>query len=273
VKPDEEKEDSEDDPEDPFPPLVKVLCDIRIDWERKRKIVVAIGQLVGAAPDGELPEKVAGCISDPVETRKQEAEIRRLQEEVDRMKAEILVHKENFAATKAIAEDARKVMEQVKATFGETGTAVTRAKLFDERVHEEKKLSGTRIVRILGDFADQVETTMKEARKAADRMEESTRMLSGATCSRGTRLSEISLPDSFPDVVLGEGKDVTPKSKRSQATVTTGVAIDLDSPARSPEGNPVPRPVEVERSRNLNDVFDQMDPEADSATIGSRIVT
>ncbi len=66
-KPEEEKAV---DPEDPFQPLVKILCDIRMDWERKRRIVVAIGQLVGAAPDRELPEKVAGCISDPVEARK-----------------------------------------------------------------------------------------------------------------------------------------------------------------------------------------------------------
>ncbi len=47
-KPEEEKAV---DLEDPFQPLVKVLCDIWMDWERKRRIVVAIGQLVGATPD------------------------------------------------------------------------------------------------------------------------------------------------------------------------------------------------------------------------------
>ncbi len=70
------------------------------------------------------------------------------------MKTEILVHKENFAATKSIAEDARQMMEQVKVTFGETRTALTKAKLFDKRVHEEKKLSSSRMVRILNDFAE-----------------------------------------------------------------------------------------------------------------------
>jgi hypothetical protein len=49
---------------------VKVLCDIRMDWERKRRIVVAIGQLVGATPNRELPKKVASCISNPVEAWK-----------------------------------------------------------------------------------------------------------------------------------------------------------------------------------------------------------
>ncbi len=46
------------------------------------------------------------------------------------------------------------MMEQVKATFGETETALTKAKLFDEWVHEEKKLSGSRMVRILNGFAE-----------------------------------------------------------------------------------------------------------------------
>jgi hypothetical protein len=165
------------------------------------------------------------------------------------------------------------MMEQVKATFGETGTALTKAKLFDERVHEEKKLSGSRMVRILNDFAEQVEAAMKEAWKASDRMEESTRILSGAICSRGIRLSDISLPDSFSEVTAGEGKDTTPKSKRTTQAGTLGTAINLDSPPASTEGNPVPRPQEIERSRNLNEVFEQMDPGADSTAIGSRIGT
>jgi hypothetical protein len=163
------------------------------------------------------------------------------------------------------------MMEQVKATFGETGTALTKAKLFDEQVHKEKKLSGSRMVRILNDFAEQVEAAMKEARKAADRMEESTRILSGATCSRSIRLSDISLPDSFPEVTAGEEKDTTLKSKRTTQVGIPGTAIDLDSPPAFTEGNPVPRPQEVERSRNLNEVFEQMDLEVDSVPIGTQI--
>ncbi len=112
---------------------------------------------------------------------------------------------------------------------------------------------------------------MQEAWKAADWMEESTQILSGATYSRGIRLSEISLPDSFPELTAGEGKDTTPKSKRTTQAGTLGTAIDLDSPPASTKGNPVPRPQEVKRSQNLNDVFEQMDPGADSVTSGSRI--
>ncbi len=66
------------DPDDPFNPLVKILCDMRADWELKRRILLAIEKLVGAPLDRELPEKVARCISNPIETQKQEAEIRRL---------------------------------------------------------------------------------------------------------------------------------------------------------------------------------------------------
>jgi hypothetical protein len=142
---------------------------------------------------------VASCISDPVKIRKQEEEIRRLQEEVDRVKAELLVLKENSAAACMMAEESHKIAERVKATFGETGTAATKAKLFDEKMHEEKKLSGSRMIRILSDFTEQVEAVMREARTAADLMEESSRLVLGATCSRGIQLSDLLLPNSFLD--------------------------------------------------------------------------
>ncbi len=96
------------------------------------------------------------------------------------------------------------------------------------------------------DFTEQVKATMKEARKAADQMEESSRLVLGATCSRGIQLSDLSLSDSFLDAAVGEGKDITPKSKRSERKATpTGTlrtTIDLDSIPRSVKGNPVPNP-------------------------------
>ncbi len=70
-KPEDEKTVLEEsDLEDPFNPLVKILCDMRSDWEIKRRILLAIGKLVGAPPNRELLEKVANCISDPVESQK-----------------------------------------------------------------------------------------------------------------------------------------------------------------------------------------------------------
>jgi hypothetical protein len=105
-------------------------------------------------------------------------------------------------------------------------------------------------------------------------MEESTSILMRAIYSRGIRLSNISLPDSFLDAAAGEGKDATPKSKRSEAKAnpadTPRTAIDFDSTPRSTEGDPVPNPEEGEQNRNLNEIFEQMEPRADSATIGSR---
>ena len=114
----------------------------------------AIGKMVDAPPDSKLPEKVAGCISDPVEIQKQEEEIRRLQEEVDTLRAELFARKKDVTATREMAEETRKIAERVKATLGEPGMAATNAKLFDEEVHKEKKLSDSWIVRILTDFAE-----------------------------------------------------------------------------------------------------------------------
>ncbi len=72
-----------------------------------------------------------------------------------------------------------------------------------------------------------------------------------------------------------EGKDATPKSRRSERkaipTNTPRTTIDLDSTPESAKGNPVPNPQEGEQNRNLNDIFEQMEPGIESATIGSRV--
>ena len=204
----------ESDPEDPFNNLIAILCNVRADWEVKRRILSTVGKLVDAPPDSLLPEKVAECITNPVEIRRQEEEIWKLREEVETLKAELFAWKEDATATREMAEETRRIVEQVKATLGESGMAASKAKLFDEEMHKEKKLSGSRMVWILSDFAEQVEGTMVEARKAADRIEERSQKLIGATCSKGIHLSDISLPDEFPnDPIQKEGR--TPESRKS----------------------------------------------------------
>ena len=130
------------------------------------------------------------------------------------------------------------------------------------------------MVRILTDFSEQVEAAMVEIRKSADRIEESSRRLVGAAEFRDIRLSDISLPDSFPDAPGPTGgKDATPVSKKSLHPVATAgtpvVPIDLDSPDH---GRDVPIVgAEGERNRSLNEVFEQMDAGVKSPTIGSQV--
>ncbi len=52
-----------------------------------------------------------------------------------------------------MADESQKMVERVKVTFGKIGMAAAKAKLFNEKVYEENKPSGSRIVRILSDFA------------------------------------------------------------------------------------------------------------------------
>ena len=148
------------DPEDPFNQLIGILCNVRVDWEIKRRTLSKIGKLVDVLVDGKLPEKVADCITNPDENRKQEVELRQLQEEVNMLKVEIFTLREDMATTREMADETQKVMTLVKATFEEIGTAVAKAKLFDEGVLKEKKLSGSRMVRILTDFAEQMDAAM-----------------------------------------------------------------------------------------------------------------
>jgi len=194
---------------------------------------------------------------------------------VDTLKAELFAFKEDVIATWEMAEETRKIAKQVKATLGEPGVAITKAKLFDEKMHEEKKLSGSRIVRILSDFAKQVEAAMMDTRRTTDRIEESSRKLVGATCSKGIHLLDISLSDSFPDSSnLGAGKDRTPESKKSgRRTVPVNTPSDRivwDSTPGSSQEAPIPGS-EGDRNWNLNNIFEQMESGVKSPTVGSRM--
>ena len=156
----------------------------------------------------------------------------------------------------------------MKDILGVSGAAATKAKLFDDEVHKEKKLSGARIVRILMDYAERVETAVKEARISADRIDESSRKLMGA---KEVPLSELSLREEFPDVTTAEeGKDKTPKSKMiAQASKPANTpTIDLESTPDSDQADLVPKPMDGERNRNLTEIFEGMEAEPKSPTLG-----
>ncbi len=53
-----------------------------------------------------------------------------------------------------MANEAQKMVEWVKATFGVIRVVAAKAKLFDEKVHDDKKPSSSQMVRILTDFAE-----------------------------------------------------------------------------------------------------------------------
>jgi hypothetical protein len=264
----------ESDPQDPFTQLIGTLCNIRADWEVKKRTLAEIGKLVDAPVDSKLPGKVAHCITDPGEYQRQETAIRKLQDEVDSLKEELFTFKENEAATRAMAEETRKLAEQVRATVGESGSALAKAKLFDEKVQEDKKISGSRVIRILTDFSEELELTMTMTREAASRMEVCSHKLVGAVDFREIRLSDLSLPDSFPGAPAPEGgKDATPESKRSKVR-TASAATPVDRvDLVSPEGGSGAATVntEGERNRSLNPTFERMEPGVKSPTIGSQV--
>ena len=55
---------------------------------------------------------------------------------------------------------------------GASGDVMAKAKLFDEEVHKDEKLSGTQIARILANFAGEIEETLQEFWKDAKKIEE-----------------------------------------------------------------------------------------------------
>ena len=105
---------------------------------------------------------------------------------------------------------------------------------------------------------------MQSAREAAGRMEEASHRLTALVSSQELRLSDLSLPSLSLEMVATMGRgNLTPQSKKSQRGPTapsSGKRIDLDSSSEAPN------PKAGERSRNLTEVFEQLQPEPKSPT-------
>ena len=184
------------------------------------------------------------------------------------MKATLFATKEDIATTREMAASVRKVTEEIRTTLGAIGSVTVKARLIDEEVLKDKKLSGSRMVKILTLFSEQVEGLLSGAREAASQMEESSWKLTGVVHPKEARLSDLSLPEFLTEeMITGDRKDQTPESRRQgkgkMLAETLATTIDLGSTPGSDPGGSVPNPVEGERNRNLVEIFAEMDPKLD----------
>jgi hypothetical protein len=60
-------------------------------------------------------------------------------------------------AARAILEETQVAIERMSQVVGASGDVMAKATLFDEEVHKETKISGTRVACILVDFASELE--------------------------------------------------------------------------------------------------------------------
>jgi hypothetical protein len=207
---------------DPVKPVFDALVDLKADLESKNQVLIDVATVIGARPDRNLAAKVAECIADPVELERQQVEIRELREELKEIKAELLLAREESAVTRGVARDLALVANRIKDTLGAPGEAVAKALLFDSKILEENKISGSRLVKIFSDGKASIGAIVNECREAAERITESTRKLLRGRDPREIRLSDVSLPDEFPDVALtGEFAFSTPDSKKKTGGVQT----------------------------------------------------
>ena len=252
-----------EDPNDPFNDLIEILSKIRADWEVKNLLLKRIAELVGAGPGGNLLKTVAECITNPDELKRMKESTKKVEEEAEVMRTELLALRENGAATREMANEAQKMVAEVKTILGEPGSAHLKARLYDEELHKEKKISGSRVMAIISDFEEQLKELLTKITEAADRMEASSAKLMEVPM----RLSELSFPESFGLGTQGPGNR-TPESsvKKTRGEPSEPTRINLDTPPSSEE-RPVPMEISGERNRNLSEVFEELG----SPTIGSHI--
>ena len=97
---------------------------------------------------------------------------------------------------------------------------MAKAKLFDEEVHKDEKLSRTQIARILANLAGEIEDTLQEFQKDAKKIEGS-RKIQGDPIS----LSGISILDEFDELEILKEKFETPVSKEKVKAFTVGAPV------------------------------------------------
>ena len=149
-------------------------------------------------------------------------------------------------AARSLQDETKATIKQMTLVVEASGDVMVKTKLFDEEVHKDQKLFGTRIARILVDFAKEMEDTMKEFRDAAKKIDEGSRKIQSDPIS----LSRISIPNEFDDVEILEGKFETPVSKAKASTTEAPAAKTWKKlpvePERIPEGG--------ERKKNISEV-------------------
>ena len=103
-------------------------------------------------------------------------------------------------------------------------------------------------------------------------MELSSQKLIGTMFSKDIHLSDLSLPDLFPDGAgPSRGKDKTPQSKKTEQSATpsgTARRIILDSSPGSEE----PDPRAGKRNRSLEEVMADLEPEPKDVPLEVEVV-
>jgi hypothetical protein len=162
--------------------------------------------------------------------------------EVHDVKKGLTASQEEVKIARTIQEEMQVAIDRMVQIARASGDVMAKAKLFDEEMHKEEKISGTRVARILANFASELEESMKYFRESAQKIEESSRKLQ---VEQAISLSGLSIPDTLDDLVILDRKFETPASKQkkpSKPPATKGMKATSEL-ERIPEGGSKSRSV------------------------------
>jgi len=174
-----------------FGKLIHVMGEIQSRCVLRQTALASVASLVGGKVDSSLPEAVANCIHNPDEDREKEARFLKqsitlwemdelmikLRGENQLLKKDRDISLEEVKAARILQEDTRTAINLMTSMVAVSGDAMAKAKLFDECVHREKKISKGRVAQILAEFAGQMEASLEEFRKAAKMIDEGSKRL------------------------------------------------------------------------------------------------
>ena len=190
----------------------------------------------------------------------------RMRGENQLLKKDHEISQEEVKVAQLLQEDTRMAIDRMALVVASSGDAIAKARLFDEGVHKEQNVSRSRMARILADFANQLEASMREFREAAQKIDESNRRL---YLDHPVSLSRLSLPSQFEDSDVQEimdGKFETPISTQKAPAQKTPAPAPPVAKAGEPS-TPVPErvPEGGDKSRSLSEVSKQLTPDSDGS--------
>ena len=216
----------EGDPDSPCARIIVAAREIQHRISIRDEMLETISDLVGCSTRSKLVEAVELALTNSNRIRELEATERRLTREKEALQEQLKIQEEHAREAAGRAAVSAKAIVSVREALALPADVVNKARLFEERLGREERLSRNKIIRFLVDQASSMERTLEEMRALADNM----------------------LPDEEPSTGNGKGKQ---PAHQPEACQVPAVIPD-------PEAGPSSRP---ETSKRKTIVVSDSEPE------------
>jgi hypothetical protein len=198
------------DPDSPCARIIVAAREIQHHISIRDEMLDTISDLVGCSTRSKLVDAVKLALTNSNRIQELEATERRLIREKEALQEQLKVQEERAREATGRAAASAKAIVSVREALALPADVVNKARLFEERLGREERLSRNKIIRFLVDQASSMEQTLEDMRALADNM----------------------LPDEEPSPGNGKGKQPAHEPEACQ------VPAAIPDPEAGPSSRP-----------------------------------